>query len=87
MYRPSLTVCVGASLKSVSGVQYRSRGSYMELASTGKETPEREASYSQTRSVYSSIYTCTYEHVSSSSTNEFVIIVTSAAKCACLYYM
>ncbi len=51
----------------------------MALASTSKETPEREASYSQTRSVYSSIYTCTYEHFSSSSasTSEFASEITS----------
>ncbi len=39
----------------------------MALVSMSKGTPEREASYSQILSVYSSIYTCTYEHVSSSS--------------------
>ncbi len=39
----------------------------MALANTSKETPEREVSYLQTRSGYSSIYTCTYEHASSSS--------------------
>ncbi len=62
----------------------------MALASTGRESPECDK-----RSVYSSIYTCTYEHVSgsSASTSEFASeitslkfanIVTSAGKCVCL---
>ncbi len=50
------------------------------IASTSKETPEREASYSQTCSVYSSIYTCTYEHVSSlsASMSDFASEITSS---------
>ncbi len=54
----------------------------MTLTSTSKETPEREASYSQTRSVYSSIYTCTYERVSSASTSTFANEITSSRVCS-----
>ncbi len=53
----------------------------MPLACTSKETPEREASYSQTRSVYSSIHKCIYKHVlciASLSASEFGSKVTSS---------
>ncbi len=55
----------------------------MALACTSKETPERQASYSQTRSVYSSISMCTYEHglciaSLSSSTSKFGSEITSS---------